>query len=307
MQAIKIVSERSAIEIHGEAVAVAKDFKNDYLRMFDVLMEVESRQIYYDFDVTSLQMYCIELLELSKHVANDFISVVRRSLQIPELAYAVRSRKVTISKVRKVCSVINESNFKEWIELVVHCSSREVERTVAAANPKATVQESMKFVSGDALELRVGVSEEWSELLTRTKDLISQKQRRSVSTEEALFVLMSDFVRKNDPVETAKRAQSRSARKTTNKSAKAENRASSRTRYRPASVEHQVDLRDGARCTFVDLNGKRCESRRWLEKHHVVDFAAGGRHEVDNLATLCSGHHKILHQRQERERVSVVT
>ncbi len=306
MQAMKIVNKRSAIEIHGEAVAVAKDFKNDYLRMFDVLMEVESRQIYYDFEVTSLHMYCVELLELSKHVANDFINVVRKSLEIPQLADAIRSRKVTIAKARKVCSVIDESNYREWIDLVVHCSCREVERTVAAANPKAAVQESMKYVSGDALELKVGVNEEWSELLVRTKDLMSQRQRRAVSTEEALFTLMSDFVRKNDPVEKAKSALARTKTKTA-KSDVAEQTGGSETptRYRPATIEHKVDIRDGARCTFVGANGKRCESRRWLEKHHIVEFSAGGGHEVENLETLCSGHHKIVHLKSER--LSVVT
>ncbi len=304
MQAVQIVKKRSSVEIHNEAVGVAKDIKSDYLRMFNVLMEAESQQIYYDFEVPSLQAYCIELLELSKHVANDFINVVRKSLEIPQLADAVRSRRVTISKARKVCSVINESNYKEWIDLVIHCSAREVERTVAAANPKAAVQESMKFVSAEVLEMRLGVSEEWSELLARTKDIMSQKQRRSVSTEEALFVLMSDFVHKNDPVEKAKRAVSRAGRKAkTGAETGSEDKSTRFTRYRPATVEHQVDLRDGSRCVFVDENGNRCKERRWLEKHHIIEFSSGGRHEVDNLETLCSGHHKIVHLKRERHLV----
>ena len=307
MQAVQIVKKRSSVEIHNEAVGVAKDIKSDYLRMFNVLMEVESQQIYYDFEVTSLQAYCVELLELSRHVANDFINVVRKSLEIPQLADAVRSRRVTISKARKVCSVIDGANFKEWIDLVIHCSAREVERTVAAANPKAAIQESMTFISGDALELRVGVSEEWSELLTRTKDIMSQKHRRSVSTEEALFVLMSDFVRKSDPVEKAKRAVTRAQKKSKTTDEKtetgSEGESLSITRYRPATVEHQVDLRDGSQCVFVDEKGRRCKERRWLEKHHIIEFGSGGRHEVSNLETLCSGHHKIVHLKRERQLV----
>ncbi|MEK7356111.1 MAG: HNH endonuclease signature motif containing protein [Bdellovibrionota bacterium] len=302
MQAIRIAGKRTSIEIHRDAVGIAKDFKNEYLRLFEILMEAEAQQIYYDFDVTSLHSYCVDLLELSRDVAKDFINVVRKSLEIPQLAAAVRSRRVTISKARKICSIINESNFKEWIDLVVHCSSREVERTVAAANPKAAVQESMKYVSSDALDFRLGVSEEWSELLTRTKDLMSQKQRRAVSSEEALFVLMSEFVRKNDPVEKAKRAVARAEKETKgSKELESTNDSARVSRHRPATVEHQVDLRDGARCVWTDEIGNRCKERRWLQKHHIIEFAAGGRHEVENLETLCSGHHKIVHLKRERQ------
>ncbi len=33
----------------------------------------------------------------------------------------------------------------------------------------------------------------------------------------------------------------------------------------------------------------------WCEAHHVVEYANGGRTDIDNGALLCSAHHHMLH------------
>ena len=47
--------------------------------------------------------------------------------------------------------------------------------------------------------------------------------------------------------------------------------------------------RDGGRCTF-EQDGRRCECRDGLELDHVVPFARGGDHSLDNLRLLCRSH-----------------
>lgn len=154
-----------AIEIHEQAMTVACDLKSNYLELFEVLLLVEERQIYMSFDVTCLYTYCVELLELSPQTAKDFITVVRKSLEVPELADAIRSTKTTISKARKVCPVLTSDNAHEWIALACECSTRVVEKAVAQAKPREAVRESMTYVSSDVLEFKLAVSEEWESLL----------------------------------------------------------------------------------------------------------------------------------------------
>ncbi len=278
-------------EIHKEAMAAAKQLKLNYLWVFESLLKVESQQVYHQFEVPSLYLYCVELLELSPSVARDFITVVRRSLEVPELAAAVRAKRVTIFKAKKICSVVNSANFKEWIELAETCSTRIVEKAVAQANPKEAVAESLVYASAERLELKLGVSEEWAELLKHTKDLLSQKYKEAVTSEEALFILMSEHCEKNDPVRKALRVKVASP----NKSVRPELAGTEASRYRPAKVEHLVNLRDQNQCAYIDVQGKRCDSKRWLDKHHIQHFAGGGKHTVENLETLCSAHHKIKH------------
>ncbi|RYZ63333.1 MAG: HNH endonuclease, partial [Proteobacteria bacterium] len=187
------------------------------------------------------------------------------------------------------------------------------------------------YVSADVLELKFAVSEEWSELLNDVKDLMSQKERRAVSTEESLFLLMSEFKRKSDPVLKAERAQVRNAGRTlktgcaktasivsTNDQTAASNGSTCYSptvdatpatraaefglvgtkihRYIPAASRHKLALRDSGKCSFVDRHGKRCNSGRWVQKHHVHHFADGGSHDAENLETLCWAHHVMKHR-----------
>lgn len=234
----------------------------------------------------------MDVLDLPTHTAYDFIDVVRTSKLIPELAEAVISGRTTITKARRVCSVITIQNKKEWIDLASQCSQKIVQRAVAIANPRSIVPESLNYVSSNVLELRLAVSEEWAILSKDVKDLMSQREKRSVSTEEALFILMKSYKQKSDPVKKAERAKMRRRR------SQEPNETLPETRYRPMSVEHEVVLRDQNQCVHIDRFGRRCTSKRWLEKHHVKEFSKGGEHTADNLETLCSAHHRIKHLRQ---------
>lgn len=282
--------------IHLRAMNAAANYKRCEIELLEAIFQVEARQVYFQMEIKNLHQYCVEMLDLSLHAAYNFIDVMRKSAEVPAMLEAVRNGHVTVSKARKICSVINVKNAKEWLELARYRSSRIVEKAVAMANPRAAVPESMKYVSGDVLELKFAVSEEWSELLNDIKDLMSQKSKRAVSTEEALFQLMSDYKRKHDPVEKASRAEVRANSKLAAGSKVDLQTQTPRSRYIPATVRHELARRDDAKCSFVDRHGKRCGSKRWVQIHHKQHFADGGSHSSENLETLCWPHHVMKHR-----------
>jgi hypothetical protein len=63
-------------------------------------------------------------------------------------------------------------------------------------------------------------------------------------------------------------------------------------------IKHVVYLRDEARCTFKDETGERCTERKWLHLHHKLPVSKGGNNQPQNLVSLCSGHHDLVHQHQ---------
>jgi hypothetical protein len=63
----------------------------------------------------------------------------------------------------------------------------------------------------------------------------------------------------------------------------------------PTSVKHQVHLRDQGRCTHKTQEGPRCNQKRWIEIHHIQPVSQGGAHTLENLTTLCSSHHRLVH------------
>jgi len=62
------------------------------------------------------------------------------------------------------------------------------------------------------------------------------------------------------------------------------------SRDTPAGVKRAVFVRDGGRCAYVAPGGRRCGERSFVEFHHVVPYATGGRATVDNIELRCRLH-----------------
>jgi hypothetical protein len=61
------------------------------------------------------------------------------------------------------------------------------------------------------------------------------------------------------------------------------------TRVIPKAMRRALLVRDGG-CRFPG-----CSARRFLHAHHVVHVAKGGQTKLSNLVTLCSTHHRLIH------------
>ena len=63
-----------------------------------------------------------------------------------------------------------------------------------------------------------------------------------------------------------------------------------RTRSIPAAIRRALTLRDRA-CTFPG-----CTHDRFIHGHHIQHWLHGGETSVDNLALLCTHHHRLVHE-----------
>jgi hypothetical protein len=66
------------------------------------------------------------------------------------------------------------------------------------------------------------------------------------------------------------------------------------SRHIPAAVRRAVVQRDGCRCRFVDMQGRRCSERNRLEFHHRHPYAMGGDHSPGNISLLCAAHNRLM-------------
>ena len=55
--------------------------------------------------------------------------------------------------------------------------------------------------------------------------------------------------------------------------------------------------RDGARCSYLSGDGKRCEQRGQLELHHEQPYGRGGPATASNIRVLCRVHNQLLAER----------
>lgn len=63
-----------------------------------------------------------------------------------------------------------------------------------------------------------------------------------------------------------------------------------RRRTPPSALRRALASRDGG-CRFPG-----CGARRFLHAHHVLHWGKGGETELPNLVTLCSKHHRMVHE-----------
>ena len=63
-----------------------------------------------------------------------------------------------------------------------------------------------------------------------------------------------------------------------------------RTRAVPPAIRRALRVRDGG-CRFPG-----CDRSRFVHAHHITHWADGGETKLDNLVTLCSQHHRLVHE-----------
>ena len=64
-----------------------------------------------------------------------------------------------------------------------------------------------------------------------------------------------------------------------------------RIRLAKGDLRRRLEERDQRRCQFPG-----CHHTKFLQAHHIVHWAHGGRTDLDNLILLCSHHHRLLHE-----------
>ncbi len=273
--------------LHEKAILKAKTFHRAEVELIDVLQEVDGQKTFLHYNCTSLHEYCAKFLNLSNDVAYCFIRVARKSKEVPELKESLRRREITVSKAKRIAAVITKDNSKHWLDLAKKLSKAQLEKEIAKVAPSTATPEKVKYVSGDRLQITMGVSEPCMKNFRRVQDLVSQKNRKAASLEVSLEAALEFYLKHHDPVEKAKRNIQGNLKPNPLGPGPV-------TRRIPTQIRHQINLRDQGQCTHVN-DGQRCENKRWLETHHQIPFAQGGSHNLNNLKTLCWAHHRMRH------------
>lgn len=281
-------------EIHNRALYICKRYFNAESELVLVLIEVDRSKLYRDLGKRSLFVYAVECLGLSEAVACCFISVARKSAEVPELRAAIVKHKISVSKASRIVSALNKENASELISFASGHTTREIDFEMARRNPKACARDRVKPVSENKIQMTVTLTMEKYAEFMRAEALLAQKGKAG-KTGENLVSISRYFVDHEDPVRKADRAMKRKARKVGADEKKSGELCLNRVPL-TAAQKHEVFARDRGRCTHVDASGKKCGSDRWVKVHHIRPVSQGGGNEPENLTTLCGFHHGLVHQ-----------
>ncbi|MFL5815472.1 MAG: HNH endonuclease [Bdellovibrionia bacterium] len=284
--------------LHEKALQITKTNLRAESELISVLQEIDDCRGYREMGFKSLFDYATQGLGLSESVSFNFITIARKSREVPKLHEMIQRQEVTVSNARMIASVLTLENQDRWLSSAAELSKRELEKEIAREFPDRQVQDRTRYVSENRIELKIGLSEDVYELLKRVQDLVSSQSGRAATMEETLRAALELFVEKKDPMEKALRAEKRTAQRIDSKPVPGQANApseSSNLRFIPARLEHAVRLRDQGQCTHRSLQGVRCSERRWLDIHHIKPLSEGGMTTLDTLTLICRGHHQVIH------------
>lgn len=197
--AVEIHASASSIqEIHARALQVARQFMQAEADLISVLQEIDGHQVFLLLGFASLFQYCIDALGLSESVTWNFVVVARKAQEVPKLHEAIQEGSLSVSKARKITSVLTAENGDEWVEKAKTLSTRKSEEEVAKADPKMEMPEKMTFIDEDRVRLQLGITKVTQEKLRLAQDLESQRRRRAASLEDCLEAMLEVYLEVKD-------------------------------------------------------------------------------------------------------------
>jgi hypothetical protein len=310
-------------EVLARVHAATHDERVATVHLIALLIELDARRLYLGEGCSSLFTYCTQVLHLSEHAAYNRIETARAARRFPVIFELVESSAVTLTTARLLAPHLTDGNHRDLLERTRHKSKRDVELLIATLSPRPDVQSIVRKLATPAPEekitpaqlstlgtvsqptssrrspsvlpapravevkpltperykIQVTVSREAYDKLRRAQDLLRHSVPNgdlSIIIERTLDVLVAELER----ARTAMTQRPRAPRE-----------VKAGSRHIPATVKRHVWQRDGGRCAFKGTQG-RCTETGFLEYHHVVPFASGGKTEPSNLELRCRAHNQ---------------
>lgn len=293
------------------------------------LYEVERRILYAELGYSSLYDFCTKHLQYSEGSAHRRISAMRLLRDLPaniqtQTEEKIKAGAVSITNLSLVHGFLKAEKREEGrvysvpekLELlnqIENQSKREIEKKLAAIQPKILPQSSERVLTEKLTEIKFVADDQLMKKLKRVKEVAAHQtmmNHSSSSFHELVHLLADEYLKHRDPLLKAGRStkaddpkmKSESDRLTavhstspaTKPRVSADDESallSIRSRYIPAQVRDEIWKRDQGMCAYSSC-GKKCESKYGLEIDHIIPFAMGGTHELSNLRLLCRNHNQ---------------
>jgi hypothetical protein len=299
-------------KLHQEALLRVKSYKNSESLLLEILIRINKRKGFKELGYNSLHEYCTLGLNLSSDRAYSLSKITQTNAIAPEIPQLIKEEKIHLSNATHIARIITPENKEKWLEKAQTLSKRDLEREIKKEYPETIPKEKIRTLTDTLSEARLVLPKDLEEDLKKLQDIYSTNQKRPLSLVETIGIMRDECLRRRDPIAKAKRNLTNTkqnlgpgpkvlnapviesqSRQVLNAST---NERSGRIRF-PSQLVHHVTMRDQAQCTHLYSEGRRCIQKRWLNIHHIRPLSIGGTNDLDNLQTLCYGHHRFIHEK----------
>ena len=319
-------SRLSDRELEAEVARLARCERESAAALIAHLAELYGRRLHERAGFASLFTYCTRVLLLSEHEAYDRMKAAKVARRYPAVLGLLASGRVNLTTVRLLAPHLTRDNHEGLLAAAAGRRKRQVQELLARMFPTPDVAASVRKLPavGGAAPIAASTAPRAAPLLnasaampsvepsrvslpptppplvrplspdryritftaseetTRKLDLVRDLMRHTIPDGDpaeifarALDLLLDDLLKKRFALTDRPRAAGGNG---------------GDSGYIPADVKRTVFIRDGGRCAFIGSHGRRCNERGFLEFHHVIPRAAGGRATAENLELRCRVH-----------------
>lgn len=272
-------SDEELIARLGELVAGERETLAEVLCH---IAEIDARRLYLHYGCSSMFAYATAVLGLSEAAAYHRIGAARVARRHPEIFDDVAAGRLHVSGICVLASHLGDIGGEALLDAARGRTTREIRELCAAARPERQVPDSITPIDEERIVVRFTARVELQSKLEEAKALLSHSVtdgKLAEVFERALDTLIEKTRRRRFAETDSPRVTRPSGR---------------RTRHIPAEVRREVEERDQGRCTFVGVNGRRCEARGFAQFHHVNPYGRDGEHSADNVVVMCAAHNALL-------------
>lgn len=282
------------------------------------MVRAEKMRIHIYFGCATILEYLERRAGYSVHAARERLRVARCLATLPMTASELARGNLSFSTVRELSRVATPETEEAWIERAKLKTCREVEEMVAGRAPGDTPDDPAK-PELRMKDLRLSLPTEHHALWREVRKKLAEELGTDRVSDAMVFeALCRNFLNpgtgaEGSPHQIAYKQCDTCKQATQNGAGRefpivpsvferavcdariigsldADEPERARSTVSPRMRE-QVFARDGQRCAIPG-----CRSSRNLEVHHIVEQALGGSHAMENLTTLCGGHHAARHE-----------
>lgn len=323
MPAVTFVSGRSAEQVHSSLKRSLNALEQARHCSALWFAEVQRRGLFRELGYSSIYHYASEALGFSKSRTRDFVHLAAKLDELPKVKKAMAEGELGYTKAREVVKVATQKTETRWLK-AAEAPRRELVKQVKRARKSAKADtgqtellpEEPKVVAPEEVPVRFQV-DLTPEQEARRAALVEKLHKLGGAPTDRAELLLEALAALVESAEKGPRGPSHEGPPVRihvheeGGAIKAEGREVSRADAErmycdavicrhghrneatiPPRIRREVLGRDRHRCRVPG-----CHRTRFLEVHHIVPRSRGGTNDPDNLTTLCSSCHRLMHER----------
>ena len=280
------------------------------------LGDVDARQLYLEQGCSSMFVWCQHVLHFAEGVAYKRIRAARAARRFPAILEAVSCGELHLTAVSLLAPKLTNENVAQLIGAARHRTADEIKRLLTDREPKPAaptivrrIPELPKVATPAA---PAPVAPRLSGPLTppapqaKSEPLGAERYKIQFTADQGTYeqlqelrALMRHQITDGDVGKILARAisvlltQVRKQKFAETSTPRAQRAAESGSRHIPAAIRRAVWSRDGGRCTYASTEGRRCDSREFVEFDHVEAWSIARSHSVGEITLRCRAHNRL--------------